>query len=142
MGTSLEFLGIARKANGLAIGEEPCSAAAAGKRARLMLSASDASDNSKRNAARLARTACIPHIIYRFTKDEIGGMVGRGSPGMLAFTDIGLAAGFVSRLSAEEPGTYDEVCGLMEAKARRAEERRREARAHLKNVRAGKRRRK
>jgi len=112
------------------------------KKARLIISAADASDNSKRNAARLAELVGIPHILYACTKDEIGGMVGRGSPGMLVFTDIGLAAGFMSRISAEIPGTYDDVLELLEKRASRAAERRREAKAHQKNVRAGKRRRK
>ena len=142
MGTSLEFLGIARKAGMLEIGEESCSTAVSGKKARLLISASDASDNSKRNAGRLAETVGIPHIIYGHTKEELGCLVGRGFPGELALTDSGMAAGFLSRLEGEEPGAHTEELALLRKRAARAEERRKEARAHEKNVRAGKSRRK
>ena len=106
MGTSLEFLGIARKANALAIGEESCDAAVSSKKARLILSAADAADNSRRNAKRMAELIRMPYIVYGHTKDELGMMIGRGSPGIIAVTDPGLAAGFVSKLSTEEPGKY------------------------------------
>ena len=141
MGKSLEFLGIARKANALAIGEEPCSSAVASKKAKLLISAADASDNSKRNAGRMAELAGAPHIMYVHTKDELGMMLGRGSPGILAITDAGLAAGFVSKLAEAEPGRYDDLLAELNIKAARTIERRKEALKHEKNVRTGKKRR-
>ena len=140
MGTSLEFLGMARRAGYLVIGEESCFTAVSGKKARVLISASDASDNSVRNARRMAGLIGVPHIIYGHTKDEIGGMVGRGSPGMLAITDAGMAAGFVRKADAESPGEYTEALELLGKRAARALERKREAKAHLRNVRTGKRR--
>ena len=142
MGTSLEFLGIAKKAGFLEIGEESCFSAVSSKKARLLISASDASDNSKRNAKRMSELINVPHIDYCRTKEELGAMVGRGSPGVIAVTDVGLAAGFVSRLANEEPGVYGEALEQLEKRANRAAERRKEARAHQRNVRTGKRRRK
>ncbi len=140
MGTSLEFLGMARRAGYLVIGEESCFTAVSGKKARVLISAADASDNSVRNARRMAELIDVPHVTYGRTKDEIGGMVGRGSPGMLAITDAGMAAGFVQRADAESPGEYAEAMEKLNKRAARALERKREALAHKRNVRTGKRR--
>jgi len=141
MGTSLEFLGIARKAGFLEIGEESCAVAVSAKKARLLITACDASDNAKRNAARQAAMIGVPHVTVGYNKEELGCMVGRGYPGQLALTDAGMAAGFMERLEAEEPGAHTEALALLQKRAARAAERRKEARAHARNVRTGKSRR-
>lgn len=140
MANSIRLLGLAKKAGRLEIGEETCGAAARAKKARIILTASDASDNSLQRARNYARTGNIPHIPVPYTKMELGIEVGRGSPGMLAITDIGLAARFVSELARENPELYGDAAAEMAAKNERAVRRKKEAKMHEKNVRMGKRR--
>lgn len=140
MDNSLRLLGIAKKAGRLEIGEECVGAAARSKKAKVILSASDASDGSKRRAAHFAEAGNIPYIIIPFNKYELGGVVGRGSPGILAITDIGIASSFTARLAAGDPVQYGETAAALKYKATRALQRKNEAKAHERNIRTGKRR--
>jgi ribosomal protein L7Ae-like RNA K-turn-binding protein len=135
---ALSLLGIAKKAGFLAIGEESVSAAARTKKARVILSASDASDSSKRRARGYGETYGIAYAELPAEKLELAALVGRGSPGMLAVTDHGLAFGIVSRLSEEEPEKYAQLAALLQVKAERALKRRRETVAHKRNKRIAK----
>ncbi len=136
--SSLTFLGLCLKAGKLEIGEESCGAAARAKKARLLLSASDAAHGSLMRAQNFAETAKAPHVLLPFTKAELGAAVGRGTPGMLAVTDYGLAAAFTERLASECPGRYDEAAALLQAAAVRALQRKREKQRHAENKRKGK----
>jgi ribosomal protein L7Ae-like RNA K-turn-binding protein len=134
----LTFLGLAEKAGKLQIGEESCGIAARAKKAKVLLTATDASRNSVVRAGNYSKTANAPHVVLPYTKDEIGAIVGRGSPGMLAITDIGMAAAFVKKLSAECGGEFDEVAAQLDAAAARALQRKKEKQQHKDNLRRGK----
>ena len=140
MSNSIKLLGIARKAGFLEIGEESCGAAARAQKARVLLMASDASDNSVRKAENFSKWGNIPNLVIPFTKYELGLEVGRGTPGMLAITDAGLAASFLEKLNAENGGKFEEAAEFLKAKADRIQKRKKEARAHDRNVKLGKRR--
>jgi ribosomal protein L7Ae-like RNA K-turn-binding protein len=95
MDKTLNLLGIAKKAGLLAIGDESAGAAARAGKARAILSASDASDGSKRRAKAYAETCGAVHAIMPYDKTQLGMTVGRGTPGMLAILDAGLAGAFL-----------------------------------------------
>jgi ribosomal protein L30E len=132
------FLGLTEKAGYLVIGEESCGMSARGKKAKVILTASDASRNSTVRAKSYAEVSKAPHVELPFSKTELGMIVGRGMPGMLAITDIGMASAFLKKLSAEYPGEYDLACGLLMYSADRASQRKAEAKRHKENIRRGK----
>ena len=131
-------LGIAKKAGLLEIGEESVNAASKRKKAKLILSAVDASNASKRHAKSYAENGGGVWAQLQFTKSELAEVIGRGAPGMIAVTDPGIAHSFLLKLA--ESGTE---CGeyMMEKLRIDAENqacRRREATAHKRNNRTGK----
>ena len=134
----ITFLGLAEKAGHLEIGDESCGMAARAGKAKVLLTASDAARNSLTRAANYAEDAKAPHVSLPFTKEELGAVVGRGTPGMLAVTDIGMASAFLSKLSSEVPGRYEDVAEILSAANKRAMERRKEAAQHKLNKRRGK----
>lgn len=127
MTDSLRMLGIARKAGALAIGEEAAGSAAREKKARLIISASDASENARRRVFGFSKLGNIPLLEPGYTKYELGEAVGKPQPAMIAVTDIGIAAGFVKKLNAEQADKFRELGELLDKKARRAMERRQKA---------------
>jgi ribosomal protein L7Ae-like RNA K-turn-binding protein len=132
------LLGIAKKAGLLEIGEESVSQAAKSRKARLILSAADASESSLRHARGYAELCGCVHAILPSAKDELGALVGRGSPGMLAVTDAGIASKYVSQLAQADPEQYAEAAAKLEASALRAMQRRKEAEAQRRNRKKGK----
>jgi ribosomal protein L7Ae-like RNA K-turn-binding protein len=140
MGNNLTLLGLAKKAGFLVVGGESVSAAVRTKKARALLSASDASPRSIRQAKGFADAGGIAHAVLPYTKEELGALAGRGSPGMLAITDIGIAAKLFAALAAGDE-RYGAAAETLGAKAAKMLERRREALAHKRNLRTGKRRR-
>lgn len=136
----LNMLGIAKKAGLLEIGEESVSATARRGKAHVIFSASDAADASKRHAKSYADAARIPQAELMYSKADLGQMLGRGSPGMMAVTDAGIAASLAVMLAETDEGKYGELSQQLQRKADRVQQRKREAAAHRKNIRTGKRR--
>ncbi|UOO37527.1 ribosomal L7Ae/L30e/S12e/Gadd45 family protein [Oscillospiraceae bacterium CM] len=134
------LLGIAKKAGFLEIGEESVATAARNKKAKVILSAADASDGSKRRAHAYAEQYNIIYLVLPSTKEDLGAVVGRGAPGMLAILDAGIASRYADMLARLEPGRYDTEAETLSKMAQRVLQRRREARAHDRNKRTGKRR--
>ena len=111
---SLQLLGIAKKAGLLAVGGEDAAASARRGKAKLLITASDASEGTVRRAKANAESGGARYIAVPFTKFELGNITGRGSPGTIAFLDKGLADGFEDRLAEiratgrpEDPGPTD-----------------------------------
>ena len=96
----LGLLGLAKKAGRLELGLETVTAAARSGKAALILCACDAGQSACRNARHAARTAGVPFVRLPQDKAQLGALLGRGSPGILAVTDPGLA-GSVRRALAE-----------------------------------------
>jgi len=99
MNRSLALLGMAKKAGLLAVGGEATAAAVRRGEARLIITASDASDGSVRRAKANAESNNVEYIAVPYTMFELGSTAGRGSPGTIAFLDKGLADGFKDRLA-------------------------------------------
>jgi len=138
MNKALGVLGLARKAGALEIGEEPAGIAARSKKARALLTANDAAENTVRRIVHFADIARIPHLTLPYTKDELGGALGVRACAALAVTDAGLAASFTEKLEAEFPGKYTQPLEILRLKADKIEQRKKEARAHERNVQTGK----
>ena len=105
MDNALRLIGLARKGGRVEVGEEPVAAAARAHKARLVVLASDAADNTLRRASHFALSAGVPVLQSPYTKGELGLSVGRSSCAMLALTDYGLAAAFAQKL-AEADGEH------------------------------------
>ena len=140
MDNTLHLVGIAKKARRVEVGEEPVGAAARARQARLIVLARDAADNTCRRAAHFAEAGACPVVQCPYSKEELGGAVGRTSCAMLAFTDAGLAASFMGKLSPRDAHRYAEPAEAVSAKAARMLQRQREQRRHEKNLREGKQR--
>lgn len=130
MDNTLHLVGIAKKARRVEVGEEPVGAAARARQARLIVLAGDAADNTCRRAAHFAEAGACPVVQCPYSKEELGGAVGRTSCAMLAFTDAGLAASFMGKLSARDAERYGETAESVSAKAARLLQRQREQRRH------------
>jgi len=114
---NLQILGLAKKAGLLAIGEESAGAAAKSGKAKLIISASDASERSFRNARINADAGFAICIVVPYTKFELGNVTGRGSPGTVAFLDKGLAMRFLQGLAETQPEPFKKLWEFLEKSA-------------------------
>ena len=136
MDKSLNYLSLARKAGLAELGEEPVGAAARALKAHLILVASDASDHTWRRS--LSFVAGTEQLCLRvpFTKDQLGFIIGRQELAIAAFTDPALALSFVKALG--QPEKHKAVLESLEIRSKRIHQRQKEAKAHEKNKRMGK----
>lgn len=137
---TLNLLGLMRKANAIAVGETNTGCAVRAGKAKLLLLASDASDNARSRARGFTHGRDIVTVTLPFTKDEIAAHVGVSSCAMAAITDIGFANAFMKSLAAAVPEGYDESTAEIQRRFEKADRRKKEAAAHEKNKRIGKRR--
>ena len=134
MDKHLNYLSLGRKAGKLELGEEPVGAVARSGKAYLIVVASDAGDHSWRRAKSYTAGTQQQCIRLDATKDELGQATGRTSLAMAAFTDASLAVAFLKAM----PKPQAEALAILEAKAKRLEARKKEAKAHQRNLRKGK----
>lgn len=133
----LSLLGLSLRGGHLEVGEEPVDAVCRSKHCRLLLLAGDAADNTVRRAKHFSDVGACILLTLPYTKAELGQAVGRASAAIVAVTDIGLAAAVARRLEQKDPARYGKAVEQLDTKARRAQQRREEQRAHEKNVRTG-----
>ena len=131
---SLNYLALARKAGKAELGEEPVGAAARAGKAYLVIVASDASEHSWRRANSYVNGTEQQWIRLKQTKDELGQAIGRTSLAMAALTDASLALAFVKAMETPDA----QALAYLTEKSSRQEKRRKEAKAHRRNVRTGK----
>ena len=136
MDKTLNYLSLARKAGSAELGEEPVGAAARALHAHLILVASDASDHTWRRAKSFAAGTDQQCIRLKQTKDEMGMALGRMSLAIAAVTDASLALAMVESLG--QPEKYKEAIDVLTGKVQRLRQRQKEAKAHQRNVRFGK----
>ena len=136
MDKALSFLALARKAGFAELGEEPVGAAAREGHARLVLVASDASDHTWRRAKSYVAGTRQQLIRLNSTKDEMGFAIGRTSLAIAAITDAGLALSLVKALNDPK---HKAALEALEDMAQKAKQRQKEAKAHDRNKRLGKR---
>ena len=117
MDKALGYMALARKAGRIELGEEPTGAAAAARKACLILVASDGAEHTWRRANSFAAGE-ISCIRVNFTKEQLGQAIGRESLAMAAFTDAAMALAFVRALN--EPQTFARELAALEADSQRA----------------------
>ena len=136
MDKALNLLSLARKAGLAELGEEPVGAAARALHAHLIIVASDASDHTWRRAKSYCAGTDQVCIRVSYRKEEMGFAIGRQELAMAAIVDPGMALSFVEGLG--QPEKYKDICGTLVEKKKKAQQRMKEAKAHKKNVRFGK----
>ena len=133
---ALNYLGLARRGGNIAIGEEPVGIACRGSHARLLILAKDAADHTFRRARSYTASGKPPVIRVSFTKEELGNAMGVNAVAMCALTDVSLAQAFVQAL--DEPEHYAKLLESLAQQVERVKKRRKEEKAHQKNIRQGK----
>ena len=136
MDKALNYLSLGRKASRIELGEEPVGGAARAHKARLVLVASDAGDHSWRRAKSFVAGTEQICMKVPYTKDELGQATGRTALAIAAFTDPAMALAFVKALG--DPQKYAEELAALDKRTKRVQQRQKEAKAHEKNVRFGK----
>ena len=101
--SALSLLGLALRGNHLAVGEEPVAEACKTRRAKLVLTASDASLNTVERAQRWAQNGGARPLPVPWDKETLGGALGRSVCAMAALTDQGLAAALFRKLADLDP---------------------------------------
>lgn len=136
MDKALNYLSLARKGSMVELGEEPVGAITRAGKGYLVAVASDASDHTWRRAKSFVAGTEQQCVRLPFTKEEMGFVVGRSSLAIAAFTDVSLALAFLKALP--DPEKYADPAAALDAKAKKLRQRKKEAQAHKKNVRMGK----
>ena len=136
MDKTLNFLSLARKAGCAELGEEPAGAAARAGKAYLLIAAGDCGDHTWRRAKSFAAGTDQQCLRLPYTKDEMGMAIGRASLAIAAITDVSMALAMVKSLPDQEK--HSEIIAVLEQKVARQKQRQKEAQAHTKNVRFGK----
>ena len=132
----LNYLSLARKAGAAELGEEPAGAAARAGKAYVLLVAGDASDHTWRRAKAFAAGTSQQCVRLPHSKDQLGMAIGRSSLAIAAITDAPLALALVQALP--QPEAYADVIQVLTEKVLKQKQRKKEATAHKKNVRLGK----
>ena len=136
MDKALNYLALGRKAGLAELGEEPVGGAARAGKAYVILVAKDASDHTWRRAKAYAAGTDQQCIRLPYSKDELGFVIGRESLAIAAITDCPMALALVQALPEQEK--YNDALQVLAAKAQKQKQRKKEAQAHKKNVRVGK----
>ena len=136
MDKTLNYLALARKAGYAELGEEPVGGAARSGKAYVIVVASDASDHTWRRAKAYAAGTQQQCIRLPYNKDEMGFAIGRESLAIAAITDCPMALALVQSLP--QPEKYANELAVLTEKAQKIKQRQKEAKAHKKNVRFGK----
>lgn len=137
MNSAFNYIGIAKKAGSLAVGETEAGAACRAGKAKILLLASDASDNTVRRAENLISGHKTLIVRLNCTKAELGELSGSRACALAAVTDVGIAASLLGELSKDD-GDYAQAAADMAAKNEKAKKRKAEALAHERNKRVGK----
>jgi ribosomal protein L30E len=136
MDKALNYLSLARKGGMAELGEEPVGAVTRLGKGRLVIVASDASDHTWRRAKSFVAGTDQQCIRVPFTKEELGFVIGRTSLAIAAITDASLALALAKALP--EPEKHKAAIEVLEEKSRKMQQRAKEAKAHKRNVRMGK----
>ena len=136
MDKALNYLALAKRGRLIELGEEPVGAITRTGKGYLVVVAKDASDHTWRRAKSFVAGTDQQCLSVPFTKEELGFVVGRTSLAIAAFTDVSMALAFVKALPEQEK--VKKELEFLEAKSKKMRQRKKEADAHKKNVRFGK----
>ena len=136
MDKALNYLALAKRGRLIELGEEPVGAITRTGKGYLVVVAKDASDHTWRRAKSFVAGTDQQCLSVPFTKEELGFVVGRTSLAIAAFTDVSMALAFVKALPDQEK--VKKEAEFLEAKSKKMRQRKKEADAHKKNGRFGK----
>ena len=136
MDKALNYLALARKGRLAELGEEQVGAITRAGKGYLVIVAGDASDHTWRRAKSFVAGTDQQCLRVKFTKEELGFVVGRTSLAIAAITDAALALAFVNALG--EPEKNKAAIEALSLKAEKLKKRQAEAKAHQRNLRKGK----
>ncbi len=136
MDKALNYLSLARKGGRAELGEEPVGDITRAGKGYLVIVANDASDHTWRRAKSFVAGTEQMCVRVPFSKEELGIAVGRTSLAIAAITDAALALALVQSLG--EPQKHAEAIAVLTEKAQRMKKRQAEQKAHMRNVRKGK----
>lgn len=114
---TLRLLGLMRRANAIAVGEDNTGSAARAGKAALLLLACDASDNARKRAEGFAAARGLPLTELPFTKEEFSSAVGLRGGSMAAVTDTGFAGALLRALAGDDPERYGGAAAAWEKRA-------------------------
>lgn len=137
MSNAINYIGIARKAGELVVGEVNSGTAIRSGRVKLLILASDASANARSRAENYVYGTKVPLALVPIKKLEISDMVGVNGCSMAAFTDIGLASAFMDSLAGEDV-QFSETAKLLAELKEKAIRRKHETQAKESNKEIGK----
>ena len=100
MDKALRYMTLARKAGRLAVGETGCISAFASGKARLLLLASDASEATRKQAAKMLSGRRAPLRTIPWSRAELSELLGKNACGMICFTDLPLASRFAATMKS------------------------------------------
>lgn len=124
------YLGLARKAGLLAVGEDSCGDAVRAGRAKLLLLAQDASPNAVKRAESFLHGRRAPCRVLPWEKEELSALMGKRGCSMLCFTDLPLAARFAAAMGENFP-EWRETAALLSRREDRAKRRKAAPRKHV-----------
>lgn len=116
----LNLLGLMRKANAIEIGEMNTGNACREGKGKVLILASDASDNARQRAGSFVNGRRTVLIRVPFSKEEISAKVGVGGCSMAAITDLGFANAFVKGLAETDPEQFGEIAEQIEKRLGKA----------------------
>ena len=116
MSKALNYLGIARMSGNIEIGEENTKELVKAGKARLLIVASDTSDDAKRRAEGYIFGFSTLLAELPFTKAELSQQLGRPGCSMAAIRDLGLAVSFAEALAAEHGERYQPLADELKTK--------------------------
>ena len=137
---ALKLLGLMRRANAIQIGEDNSREALGAGKARLLLLASDASDNARRRAEQFVNGRRTQLVELPFEKEELAAALGVSGGAMAAVTDLGFADALMKLLEAIDPERYAPIAAETGRRREKASRRKKETMALKKEQRNGKRR--
>ena len=110
----LNLLGMMRRANAITIGEDKAAEIVRSGKAKLLLLASDVSENAARKAENLANGRNVQLLSLPFSREELGAALGLGGCSVAAVTDLGFASAWMKLLAAQWPERYAEASKAVE----------------------------
>ncbi|MDR0859363.1 MAG: 50S ribosomal protein L7ae-like protein [Oscillospiraceae bacterium] len=100
----LTFLGLCKKAGALETGEERVALSQKKGKAKLILIASDAAENTRSKAAQIAEWGKLTVLDLPYTKEIIGGAVGTRACAILSVTTAAMAKAVREKLTLDDTG--------------------------------------
>ena len=117
---------MARKAGKAEVGEEAAAEAALNHRARLILTAADAGENTLNHVRRL-ESEKLPVLGLPEGKAELGGALGYAGVAVVTLTDLGFASAAADKLAQADPAA-EAARALLSQKQQKARRRRKDTR--------------